>query len=92
MPQISASIDDFALISEWTNSGGAITSGPTTATASKTITISGIPSGSTPTAAVFSASFGSPYSGADSLKCNNQSVGYGPQSVQLTPTQTGNGT
>ena len=91
MPQISATIEDFALNSSWTNSGGAITYGPTTATASKTITIAGIPEGSTPTAAVFSASFGSPYSGANSLKCNNQSVGYGLQTVQLTPTQTGNG-
>ena len=91
MPTTSATIDDFAMSSYWTNSGGAITSGPSTATASKTIAISGIPAGSTPTAAVFSASFGSPYSGADSLKCNNQSVGYGLQSVQLTPTSSGNG-
>ena len=88
MPQISVSIDDFALTSEWTNSGGAITYGPTPATAQKTFTVSGIPSGSTPTAAAFSASFGSPYSGADTLTANSQAVGYGAQTFPLAPTQT----
>lgn len=92
MPQKSVTIQDFDLTSSWTNSGGSITSGPSLATASKEFVVSGIPDGSTPQSAVFSASFGSPYSGTDELKVNNISVGYGQQTVQLTPTQTGNGT
>lgn len=92
MPQKAVSIQDFDLTSFWTNSGGAIVYGPTVASASKSIVVSGIPEGSTPTAAAFSASFGSPYTGTDQLKVNNQSVGLGQQSVPLTATSSGNGT
>ena len=47
MASISASVADFVLVSSWTNSGGSITSGPSTASVTKIFTISGVPSGVT---------------------------------------------
>lgn len=92
MPQAIARLDAFPLNSAWTNSGGAIIYGPTVATASKEFVISGIPAGSTINSAAFSGVFGSPYSGANELKVNLISVGYGAQAVPLTPISGGNGT
>lgn len=90
--QAIARLDSFALTSEWVNASGAITYGPTLATASKQFVISGIPAGSTINWARFSGTFGSPYSGADELKAAGQTVGYGTQTVSLTPLSGGNGT
>jgi len=90
--QAIARLDSFALTSEWTCASGSITSGPTLATASKSFVISGIPAGSTINWARFSGTFGSPYSGADELKAAGQTVGYGVQTVSLTPISGGNGT
>lgn len=88
----SVTLADLALESFWQNSGGAITSGPTLDEKTLTFQISGIPAGSTIQSAAFSASFGSPYSGADTLTANNISIGYGLQTIPLTPTLVGDGT
>ena len=92
MPQKSVRINDFSLISRWTNSGGAFSSQPTTDTQTQTFALSGIPEGSTAQTAVFSASFGSPYTGADTLQVNGVSVGFDQQTVSLAPIAGGNGT
>ena len=91
MPAKTATRDGIALTSYWQVSGGVITSGPSLAEDVFTLSISGIPAGSTIQAAYFTATFGSPYSGAAELKVNNITVGYGQQSVPLTPTADGNG-
>lgn len=87
----TAVLSDLALESTWENSGGAIVSGPTTAQQTLSFSISGIPAGSAIQSAAFSASFGSPYSGTDTLSANNIPVGYGLQTIPLTPTADGNG-
>ena len=87
----TAALSDLALESTWVNSGGAIVSGPTLAQQTLSFVISGIPAGSTIQSAAFSASFGSPYTGADTLSANNIPVGYGLQTIPLTPTADGNG-
>ena len=91
MPAKTATRDGIALTSYWQVSGGVITSGPSLAEDVFTLSISGIPEGSTIQAAYFTATFGSPYSGAAELKVNNITVGYGQQTVPLTPTADGNG-
>lgn len=88
----SVTLADLALESFWQNSGGAITSGPTLDEKTLTFQISGIPAGSTIQSAAFSASFGSPYSGADTLSANSIPIGYGLQTIPLTPTLVGDGT
>lgn len=88
----SATVADFSLTSEWTNFGGAIISGPTTAQQTLSFDVSGVPSGATVSSAVFSATFGSPYTGIDALTVNGSSVSFGSQSVSLTPLSGGNGT
>lgn len=91
MAQKTAVLQDLALESTWENLNGAIVSGPSTDTKTLNFTISGIPDGSAIQTAAFSASFGSPYTGADLLEANNISIGYGPQTIPLTPTAAGNG-
>ncbi|MBO7667532.1 MAG: hypothetical protein J6T26_03630, partial [Firmicutes bacterium] len=88
----SVTLADLALESFWQNSGGAIVSGPTLDEKTLAFQISGIPAGSAIQSAAFSASFGSPYSGADTLTANSISIGYGLQTIPLTPTLVGNGT
>lgn len=91
MATATATLADFSLSSAWTCAGGAITQGPSTATETKVFSISGIPAGSEIQSAVFSASFGSPLSGADILRVDSTNVGYGAQTAQLTPSISGNG-
>ena len=91
MASISASVSDFYLVSAWTNSGGSITSGPSTASVTKIFTISGVPSGVTIDSVKLSCTLGSPYTGAAILKVNNESTGTGSKTFDLTPTEDGNG-
>ena len=92
MAEKTASIADFSLVSRWeNNASGNISSGPTTASASKTATIAGIPEGATIEGAELSANFGSPYTGG-SLQVNGENVNYGgARIIELTPTESGNG-
>ena len=91
MPIQTASIADFNLQSYWTNTNGAITSGPSTVNVTKTVTISGIPEGATIESAKLDVRLGSPYTGAAILKINDESTGTGTKTFDLTPTETGNG-
>ena len=91
MASISASVEDFSLVSTWINSGGAITSGPSTASVTKTFLISGVPADVTVDSVKLSCALGSPYTGAAILKVNDESTGTGSKTFDLTPTETGNG-
>lgn len=72
MATLTFSIDNFYMTSEWTNRNGAMVSRPTQVTAYKTVNVSGIPADSQVTGASFSVAVGSPTSGIDVLKINNQ--------------------
>ena len=85
-------LSNTSLSSTWTNSGGSIVSGPSTASTTLSFAVSGIPAGSTIESVTFAATFGSPYTGIDSLKANGTSLGTGPRTLALTPTSDGNGT
>ena len=89
----TASISDFNLISRWeNNASGNISSGPTTATATKNATISGIPENVTIEGAKLEARFGSPYTGASIFQVNDENANYGgTRTFELTPTASGNG-
>lgn len=89
---IVVSLSDDSVTSSWTNAGGVITSGPTATQKTLSFVVSGVPAGATVSSVTFSATFGSPYTGIDTLTVNGTSVSYGAQSVSLTPTQNGNGT
>lgn len=87
----TASVADFWLTSTWTNASGAVTSGPSTATVTKTFTISGIPADVTIDSAKLSMTLGSPYTGANTLTVNGTATGTGSKTIDLTPTESGNG-
>ena len=89
---IVVSLSDDSVTSSWTNIGGVITSGPTATQKTLSFVVSGVPAGATVSSITFSATFGSPYTGIDTLTVNGTSVSYGSQSVSLTPTSDGNGT
>lgn len=72
MPVLRVSVETFPIISRWTNSGGQITSGPSTETVGKTFTISGIEAGSTIDSAVFTAFAGSPLTGCAVFTINGR--------------------
>lgn len=91
MASATATVADFDLLSIWTCSGGAITSGPGTATASKTFSISGIPSGATIQGAVFTGNVSNPYRPVRKLRINSTNISPGAQSISLSPSATGNG-
>ena len=91
MANKTASVADFRLDSVWTNTGGAITSGPSTASVSKTFTISGIPAGVTIDSAKLSVTLGSPYTGAATLTVNGENASAGTKTYDVTPTEGGNG-
>ena len=92
MASVSASVANFSLNSTWTNSGGSITSGPTTASVTKAFVISGVPEDVTIDSVKLSCTLGSPYTGAAILKVNGESTGTGSKTFDLTPTADGNGT
>lgn len=87
----TATVEDFYLSSVWTVSGGSITQGPTTATATKVFNITGVPSGATIQGAALAATFGSPLSGAALLRVNSTNIAVGAQTIQLAPSTSGNG-
>lgn len=91
MATATATVADFDLLSIWTCSGGTITSGPSTAMASKTFSISGIPSGAAIQSAVFTGNISYPYRPVRKLRINSVDVSPGAQSVPLAPSSTGNG-
>ena len=88
---VSDLLNDTSVSSSWTNDSGAIVLGPEMDTKTLVFNIFGIPQGAVIDSAVFSATFGAPYSGIDTLTVNGTSVTSGQQSVQLTPTASGNG-
>lgn len=90
MASVTASIADFHLDSEWTVKSGAVTSQPTTVTATKQVTISGIPSGDKVTSAALTAATGNPLTGG-TLKINGASAALN-SSVSIDLSITGNGT
>ncbi|MBR4334377.1 MAG: phage tail protein [Clostridia bacterium] len=89
----TASIADFSIISRWENSAsGSISGGPYLATETKTATISGVPEGAVIEGAALTARYGSPYTGAALFQINGEAAEYGGEyTVELTPTETGNG-
>ena len=89
---VVVTLSDDSVTSSWTNTGGVITSGPTTTQKTISFTVSGVPAGAAVSSVVFSATFGSPYTGIETLTVNGTSATYGSQSVSLTPTSDGNGT
>ena len=91
MANKTASVADFRLDSVWTNTSGAITSGPSTASVSKTFKISGIPAGVTIDSAKLSVTLGSPYTGAAILTVNGENASAGTKTYDVTPTEGGNG-
>lgn len=91
MPSTSMTKADFDLLSIWTCSNGAITSGPGIATASKVFSITGIPSGATIQSAVFTGNVSTPYRPVRKLRINSTNISPGAQSISLTPSSTGNG-
>ena len=91
MANKTASVADFWLNSTWTNSGGAITSGPSTASEIKVFKISGIPAGVTIDSAKLSVTLGSPYTGAAILTVNGENASAGTKTYDVTPTEGGNG-
>lgn len=90
--ELEVLISNTSVNSSWTNSGGHITSGPTTGSTTLSFAVSGVPAGSTVESVIFYATFGSPYTGAQTLTANGTPIGTGSQSVELTPTSDGNGT
>ncbi len=89
----TASIADFSIISRWeNNASGNISGGPYLATETKTATISGVPEGAVIEGAALTARYGSPYTGAALFQINGEAAEYGGEyTVELTPTETGNG-
>lgn len=89
----TASIADFSIISRWENSAsGSISGGPYLATETRTVTISGVPEGAVIEGAALTARFGSPYTGAALFEINGAPADYGGEyTIELTPTETGNG-
>ncbi len=89
----TASISDFNLISRWeNNASGNISGGPYLTTETKTATISGVPEGAVIEGAALTARYGSPYTGAALFQINGEAADYGGEyTVELTPTETGNG-
>lgn len=92
MASKTATLANFALASVWTNSGGAVTAGPSTDTQSKSFTISGIPAGATVQSAKLTVGLGSPYTGAAILTVNGETAAAGNKTFDLTPYAGGNGT
>ena len=92
MASVSASVENFSMVSSWTNSGGSITSGPSTASVTKAFVISGVPAGVTIDSVKLSVTLGSPYTGAAILQVNGENTGTGSRIFDLTPTADGNGT
>ena len=92
MASVSASVADFNLVSTWVNSSGAITSGPSTDSATKAFVISGVPADVTIDGVKLRCTLGSPYTGAAILRVNNENTGTGSLSFDLTATESGNGT
>ena len=93
MPIQTAAIADFNMYSSWTNNAsGSVSSGPSTAEATKTVTVSGIPDNVTIVSAKLTVRFGSPYTGAAILTVNGENGDTGETNTfDLTPTETGNG-
>lgn len=91
MAKISASVSDFYLQSVWTNASGAITQGPSTDTVTKVFSISGVPEGVTIDSVKISCSLGSPYTGVSILTVGGENASPGSNTIDLTPTETGNG-
>lgn len=91
MATATATVLDFYLSSYWTVSGGQIISPPTTVTATKVFSISGIPAGAEIQGAELSADFGSPLSGAALLRVDSTNIEVGFRTVRVTPSKTGNG-
>lgn len=92
MATAAATIADFTLYSFWSNSGGAISEGPSTEAATKIINMDGVPDGATVQSAVFTCQISSALTGDPrTLKLNGTNVNTGAQTVPLTPTETGNG-
>ena len=71
---VTATVEDFNLISRWANSGGKYTSRPTKVTVTKEFSISGIPSGAIIEKAEVTATFGSPRTGAALLTMSFKAV------------------
>lgn len=91
MPNVTATAADIDLESTWTNSGGAITEGPSVETATRTFSISGVPSGAAVESAVLTCTVSTPYRPTRRLRINSTNITPGAQTIQLAPTTTGNG-
>ena len=87
----TATTADFYLYSSWTNANGRITNGPILVTATKVFTVSGVPSGARILSVKLSATYTVPTPGAKVLQVNSTPVGTGAQTVDLEPTEDGNG-
>ncbi len=74
-------IDSFGLTSAWTCSGGAITSGPSTASATKEVQVTGIPSGATVTGTVLAVTCGGVIGGASILTAGGVSLAHSADNV-----------
>ena len=91
MPTVTATVPDFYLNSAWTCQNGAITQGPSTATATKVFSISGIPADSSIASALLTATFSNPPTGARKLRVNSTNISTGTQTVMVAPSSSGNG-
>ena len=91
--QATATVSDFTLTSTWTCASGAITAGPSKDMATKTFSISGIPSGAVIEKAEVSAVFSSTLTGWPRvLTMNLVPVNDGSEStVAVDPLSSGNG-
>ena len=88
---VTVSLNNTSVTSTWTNAGGTIASGPTTAVRTLSFNVQGVPDGATVTSAIVTATFSSPPTGAALITVDGTSVATGEQSVEITPTETGNG-
>lgn len=94
MATATATAAEFYLTSTWTCQGGRIVQGPSTYTAQRVFSISGIPSGAVIQSADLTANYGSPLSGAQLMQVNSENVdvsAIGPQTVPVAPSVSGNG-
>ena len=85
-------ISGFSLKSSWTNKGGRVYTTPTTAKATKTVAVSGIPDGATIDSVVLHVTCGSSMGGANVLTVNGKSLRANrANTVDFASTVTANG-
>lgn len=88
-----ATASNFQLKSTWTRNSNGVDTTPTTARATKTFTISGIPEGATVTSALLSVTCKNSVCGPDILTCNGKTLYKNFDNVlDFTSYVTGNGT